>query len=448
MTLAATDINAIAARHPAVFAGSWRKRMTRWLVGAGFLAYLAFAWWFFAVGTVLANGNWNIAGIYLADWVSYETRPNIDFTDDGLKVRYPRFSAYRSERHPDWLTLQDTRAPDVAARVSLDMGRGATVDVEPQRVTARRGGETVTVLVDDGNVFVDGPTPGWVEQKTPGGDVMISFGFAGSVEVESDEVKVRRRFWGWENFVFDPNSPFWGKSFSEVTALVFSDKRIKPEISNVALAWDNILNNAEWQHGDVWLKLGQTIVMAFVGTVFASLLAFPLAFAAARNVTRSRIVNQVTKRLFDFLRSVDMLIWALFFTRAFGPGPLAGISAIFFTDTGTFGKLYSEALENIDDKQREGIKSVGASPVLVQRYGVVPQVLPIFISQSLYFWESNTRSATIIGAVGAGGIGLKLWEAMRTNADWENVAYMVLLILIVVFVFDNISTALRKRLVS
>ena len=161
-----------------------------------------------------------------------------------------------------------------------------------------------------------------------------------------------------------------------------------------------------------------------------------------------RIANQVTKRFFDFLRSVDMLIWALFFTRAFGPGPLAGISAIFFTDTGTFGKLYSETLENIDDKQREGIRSVGAAPALVQRYGVVPQVLPVFLSQSLYFWESNTRSATIIGAVGAGGIGLKLWEAMRTNSDWENVAYMVLLILIVVFVFDNISNALRRRLMG
>ena len=196
------------------------------------------------------------------------------------------------------------------------------------------------------------------------------------------------------------------------------------------------------------LKLLQTIVMAFVGTVFASLLAFPLAFAAARNITPNRFVNQLSKRFFDFLRSVDMLIWALFFTRAFGPGPLAGISAIFFTDTGTFGKLYSEALENIDDKQREGIRSVGASPAVVQRYGVVPQVLPVFLSQSLYFWELNTRSATIIGAVGAGGIGLKLWEAMRTNSDWENVAYMVLLILIVVFIFDNISNALRQRLMG
>jgi len=75
-------------------------------------------------------------------------------------------------------------------------------------------------------------------------------------------------------------------------------------------------------------------------------------------------------------------------------------------------------------------------------------VLPVLVSQSLYFWESNTRSATIIGAVGAGGIGLKLWEAMRTNSDWENVAYMVLLILVVVFIFDNISTALRQRLIG
>ena len=127
---------------------------------------------------------------------------------------------------------------------------------------------------------------------------------------------------------------------------------------------------------------------------------------------------------------------------------LAGIAAIFFTDIGTLGKLYSEALENIDDKQREGVRSVGAAPAAVQRFGVLPQVLPVFASQALYFWESNTRSATIIGAVGAGGIGLKLWEAMRTNQNWENVFYMVILILIVVFIFDNISNAIRSRLIE
>jgi phosphonate transport system permease protein len=447
-TLTGADIAAIAARHPAVFAGSRRRQATRWLIGLGVVAYLCFAWWFFAIGTVLANGNWGIAGIYLADWVSYETRPNIDFTDGGLHVQYPRYSAYNENRQPGWVELQDIRSPGVAGRVWMTIGDG-TVEIVPGQVTARRGAETVAIAVSPGEtVAAEGPLPAWAEQEAPGDSITMRFGFAGSVEVEGDEVKVRQRFWGWENFVFDPNSPFWGKSFGEVMSLVFSGARIKPEMSNASLAWNNILNNAEWQHGDVWLKLGQTIVMAFVGTVFASLLAFPLAFAAARNITRSRVVNQVAKRLFDFLRSVDMLIWALFFTRAFGPGPLAGISAIFFTDTGTFGKLYSEALENIDDRQREGIRSVGATPVLVQRYGVLPQVLPLFISQSLYFWESNTRSATIIGAVGAGGIGLKLWEAMRTNSDWENVAYMVLLILVVVFVFDNISNFLRKRLVN
>jgi phosphonate transport system permease protein len=212
--------------------------------------------------------------------------------------------------------------------------------------------------------------------------------------------------------------------------------------------WLEFLYNTEWQHLDVFNKLLQTIVMAFVGTLFAALLAFPLSFIAARNITPNRAGNWLMKRAFDLLRSVDMLIWALFFVRGFGPGPIPGIAAIFFTDTGTLGKTNTEALENIDDRQREGVRSVGAGPANVQRYGVVPQVLPLFLSQALYFWESNTRSATIIGAVGAGGIGLKLIEAMRTNQDWENVAYMVLLILLVVFIFDNISNALRSRLIG
>jgi phosphonate transport system permease protein len=453
-TLSTADIDAISKRHPEVFAGSNRKRLTGWLVGAGIVAYLVFAWWFFAAGAVLAGGNWGIAGVYLADWVSYEVRPEIEFKGDRLEVGYPRFSSYRVDRQPDWMTIEpadgETRAGRaLARRATMRIGSTGTIDVTPGRVVVNRGGETLTVdIVADQSVTARGALPSWAEQKNPGEKIAVSFGFAGRVEIDDDDVKIRHRFFGWENFVFDANSPFWGKSAGEVLSLIMSGARIKPEMSNAALAWDNIWNNAEWQHGDVWTKLLQTIVMAFVGTVFASALAFPLAFAAARNITPNRFANQLFKRFFDFLRSVDMLIWALFFTRAFGPGPLAGISAIFFTDTGTFGKLYSEALENIDDKQREGIRSVGAAPSLVQRYGVVPQVLPVFLSQSLYFWESNTRSATIIGAVGAGGIGLKLWEAMRTNSDWENVAYMVLLILVVVFIFDNISNALRQRLMG
>ncbi len=497
------DANAIAevaTRHPDAFRPSFWKRFSMPLGILACVVYTLYCWWFFSVGAVLDNANWRLAGAYLADWVSYEIRPDIELHDGYLTIGYSRFSELGPNPDPDWVvkematierpveraatpsaeagsssagsfmapgaptggstapaegTAQRDGEPEALATVreeaivkaTVKLGNGE-IAVAPGIVTVTRGDTSVVFDVSQDGVVPRAALPGWIEQRREGSTAYLSFGWAGRAEVQSDEVVVWRRFLGWANFVFDTRSPFWGKSAGEVVSLIMSGPRIDPNRSNLALAFDNVWNNAEWQHGDVWVKLLQTIVMAFVGTIFASLLAFPLAFLAARNITPSRIANQGLKRLFDFLRSVDMLIWALFFTRGFGPGPLAGMSAIFFTDTGTLGKLYSEALENIDDKQREGIRSVGASPSAVQRYGVVPQVLPVFVSQSLYFWESNTRSATIIGAVGAGGIGLKLWEAMRTNQDWENVAYMVLLILMVVFIFDNISNALRRRLMG
>ncbi len=332
-------------------------------------------------------------------------------------------------------------------RADVDLGR-ATLRITPDEVVVVTDGEEFGFRVRRGiAVTPEGPLPAWAEQRREGSTVYLTFGWDGRAEIQNDEVVVWKRFFGWKNFFFDTTSHFWGRSPAEVVAILFSDERLDPSRSNLSLAAHDFWNNLDWQHGDVWVKLFQTVVMAFVGTVLASLVSFPLSFIAARNIVANRPLNQITKRFFDFQRSVDMLIWALFFTRAFGPGPLAGISAIFFTDTGTLGKLYAEALENIDDKQREGVRAVGASPTLVQRYGVLPQVLPVFASQALYFWESNTRSATIIGAVGAGGIGLKLWEAMRTNANWANVFYMVILILIVVYVFDSISSALRRRLI-
>ncbi len=519
-TLTAEAVSDIVGRHYDVFNRPLLERCRAPLIGVAAIAYVVFAWSLFGIGAAISNGNWGIAGTYLADWVSYEIRPDIEYDGDYLAVEFPRFSPLGKDPQPAWLSRQtedvqrpvvtDTdagfgtengtksvvnsfMAPDapgaqdnskaaqsggdsfmvepsangranspsvktpptaktmnetVVTAVDVKIG-SAAVSIRPGQVSVDYAGERLVIdIVADQMVRARGSLPEWAQQKHHDGDILMRFGFAGSVEVENDEVKVRHRILGWENFWFDTNSPFWGKSTSTVLSMIFFGDRISPAMSNAALAWNNILYNAEWQHADVWIKLLQTIVMAFVGTLFATLLAFPLAFAAARNITPNRFVNQLLKRSFDFLRCVDMLIWALFFTRAFGPGPLAGISAIFFTDTGTLGKLYSETLENIDDRQREGIRSVGAAPVLVQRYGVVPQVLPVFASQSLYFWESNTRSATIIGAVGAGGIGLKLWEAMRTNADWENVAYMVILILATVFVFDGISNAIRSRLMG
>jgi phosphonate transport system permease protein len=499
------ELNRLAERYPHVLERSLWQRYRVPLSISILALYFLFCWWFFAIGKTMTQANWGIAGNYLADWVSYEIRPEFDIAPDGaLTISYPRFDPIGPNPNPDWIeTRRETLTRSLPATVNgaaaapaakkssafsfmapatpqadpgtaptdtpqavspapqvltenvitqarIALGSSATVLIEGDRALLTRGDQTVTLLLDGRNdtVTVEGTAPDWIEQRIEGGRVIAYFGSAGWIEVASDRVRIRKRFFGWENFVFDTNSPFFDLSVGEVWQKVSSAERIDPAMSNLSLAWNNILYNASWQHLDVWTKLLQTIVMAFMGTLLASLVAFPLSFIAARNISRNRPMNQLTKRFFDFLRSVDMLIWALFFTRAFGPGPLAGISAIFFTDTGTLGKLYAEALENIDDKQREGVKSVGASPVAVQRFGVLPQVLPVFASQALYFWESNTRSATIIGAVGAGGIGLKLWEAMRTNSDWENVAYMVLLILLVVFVFDAISNSLRSRLMG
>ena len=461
----------------AVPAGDARKRLAerhRALVSPGFLArhrlaialvllvlYGAFSWRLFEAGETLERADWGIAGSYLADWISWESRPDIEYGEDGaLAIEFPRFDpigdTVARDGLPDWIVPAgavgaDGRRADEAppTQITVRMDDAAVVEIGATRVLMRRGDELVGLVIRPGeSVVIDGALPEWATQRRAGGKVIATFGLAGRVEIEDDEVKVRRRFLGWENFLFDARSAFHGLDAGERLALIVSGERVEPDRSNLALAWRDILHNAEWQHLDVWTKLLQTIVMAFVGTLLATLVAFPLAFLAARGIAPSRLLGGTLKRVFDFLRSVDMLIWALFFTRAFGPGPLAGIAAIFLTDTGTLGKLYAEALENVDERQREGIRATGASFTAVQRYGVVPQILPVFLGQALYFWESNTRSATIIGAVGAGGIGLKLWEAMRTNRDWENVFYMVILILVVVFVFDAVSSALRRRLMG
>ncbi len=142
-----------------------------------------------------------------------------------------------------------------------------------------------------------------------------------------------------------------------------------------------------------------------------------------------------------------MLIWSLIFIRAFGLGPLTGALAIAFTDTGSLGKLFSEALEGVNKKQMEGVHATGANRLQFYRFGVIPQIIPVFVSQTLYYLESNVRSATIIGALGAGGIGLMLVEAMNTQRHWENVFYLILLTISLVMVMDTVSAKLRSRLI-
>jgi phosphonate transport system permease protein len=117
------------------------------------------------------------------------------------------------------------------------------------------------------------------------------------------------------------------------------------------------------------------------------------------------------------------------------------------TDTGAFGKQFSETLENIDEKQVEGIKSTGANAIQRARFGVIPQITPVLLGQILYSFESNTRSATIIGAIVGGGIGLLLTQAISTQKDWEEVAYYMVLIIVMVICIDTLSGWLRRRLI-
>ena len=151
---------------------------------------------------------------------------------------------------------------------------------------------------------------------------------------------------------------------------------------------------------------------------------------------------------FPALRGVDGLIWTIILSHAFGPGPMTGALAILITDTGSFGKMFSETLENIDDKQIEGIRSTGANAVQRARFGVIPQITPVLLSQVLYYLESNTRSATVIGAIVGGGIGLLLTQAIITQKDWEEVSYYMVLIVLMVMAMDTFSGLLRRRLIK
>jgi phosphonate transport system permease protein len=193
--------------------------------------------------------------------------------------------------------------------------------------------------------------------------------------------------------------------------------------------------------------LAATLAIAFLGTLLAALIAFPLGFLAARNVIPNIFVHFAARRSLDTVRAVDTLIWALIWINVVGLGPFAGILAIMTADIGAFGKLFSEAIEATDSKAVEGVQSTGGGKLHGVRFGLLPQVLPVILSQVLYYFESNTRSATIIGIVGAGGIGASLYEEIH-GVEWQRVAFIVLMILVTVAVIDAVSSKLRISIIG
>lgn len=198
----------------------------------------------------------------------------------------------------------------------------------------------------------------------------------------------------------------------------------------------------------LYLKaLGETLSIALLGTTLAALLALPVSLLAARNVVPSIILRFPVRRFLDSIRGVDTLIWALVWINVVGLGPFAGVLAIAVSDFGAFGKLFSEAIEGADQKQVEGIRASGGSALHEIRFGLMPEVLPVIAGQVLYFIESNTRSATIIGIVGAGGIGLQLAEQIRV-LEWQKVSFLILMILVAVAAIDFVSGKLRFAIIG
>ena len=403
------------------------------------LAYLFYAALAFDVAGAFSRMRWDNAQILMSDFVSYKvhvTRPTggeVTATIDGNgRDTYPSL--------PEWVA-QDGQT------TTVDLGGGYVVTYLPEGSQFQVPGYGLIEVRPEGGalkVTAPEPLPDWislgrnrVEVTTPAGRFIQT----------RSKVETFRYFWGWESFFFTLDSPFSGKSLGELASLAFGP-RLDPARSNISAMGSDFWNNRLWHHGQVVGAMGETVLMAFLGTMAAALVALPLAFLSARNLMPVLPLRFGLRRIFDFIRGTDALIWTLILSRAFGPGPMTGALAILITDTGLFGKLFAEALENIDTKQTEGIRSTGANAVQRARFGVLPQILPVFLSQVLYSLESNTRSATVIGALVGGGIGLLLTQAIQTQKDWEDVAYYLVLIVLTVMAMDSVSGWLRRKLIK
>jgi len=440
--------------------------------------YLAYAWVAFDVTGLIAKAQPERAVILGTDSVAYKVHIEKDLRRGGMEVAIEGERTATYDEPPEWVSL----GAEHSAEIDLGEGFSAVIEGQSVSLTAPDYGTITATATEDGirTEAPDGPLPDWANVKDVKVDLRPTLGRR--IQITRSKIEVHRYFFGWENFWFPFESELNTYSFSELVGLAMHtpgeneadeagasdgmrqssvvaaassgdrtsdiEGRLHPAMSNFAYIFQTFWTNPDWQHGHVFVALLETIMMAVLGTLTAVLLGLPLAFLAARNFTPSMVARFAIRRVFDFVRGIDNLIWSLIFIRAFGLGPLTGALAIGITDMGTLGKLFSEALENVDNKQIEGVKATGASQLQRYRFAVIPQILPVFISQTLYYLESNTRSATVIGALGAGGIGLVLVETMKTARDWENVLYIITLTVIVVILMDQLSSWLRSKLIQ
>lgn len=412
-----------------------RKRLTAIGISAAILAYFVYIFFAFNIPEVIRSIDGDDARILVSDSYSYKTHVSRDNRtgEVAVAIEGERKGRYPEGESPSWVEMGETTVINLSDdHIILFSPEEIRYDIPGYGlVTARPGSDGVNAT------FPEGDLPAWINASRNRVAITTE---AGRLSITRNRSEALRYFAGWELFFFTLDSPYSGLSFGDVMARAFSGEAGK--------IWEDFWHNDMWRHADVVWAIGETILMAFIGTFGAAMLAFPMAFLAAKNFAPLGPVRFVFRRVFDFVRGVDGLIWTIILSRAFGPGPMTGALAILVTDTGSFGKTFSEALENVDKKQIDGVTSTGAKPLQRYRFGVIPQVVPVLLSQILYFLESNTRSATIIGAITGGGIGLLLTQAIITQKDWEEVTYYIILIIIMVMLMDAFSGWLRGRLIG
>ncbi|MCJ8138757.1 phosphonate ABC transporter, permease protein PhnE [Falsirhodobacter halotolerans] len=427
---------------PPILRGFARRRLTAFAVPLAILAYLLYAAITFDVAGLAARARMDNAALMLSDFWQHKTHITRDNRTGALTaaVEGENKGLYPEGRLPDYVTVNGS-----VTTIDLERGHVVTYDAAGARYLHPDHG-TIDIRPEGNRLILTAPQPlpDWINASDS--RVSLTTG-AGRFAYTRSKVETFRYSPGWPLFFFTLDSPWAFMTWGEIGAAALWGERLDPARSNIASMAQDFWTNAMWRHGDVFWAIMETILMAFLGTMGAAILSLPLAFMAARNMNPLGPVRFGLRRVFDFIRGVDALIWTIVLARAFGPGPMTGALAILLTDTGSFGKLFSEVLENIDEKQVEGVRSTGAGAVARARFGVIPQVTPVLLSQVLYFLEANTRGATVIGAIVGGGIGLLLTQAIQTQKDWEDVAYYMVLIVLTIIAMDSLSGWLRRKLI-
>jgi len=412
-----------------------RKRLLAFGLPALILAYFTYIFVAFDMAGLSERANLDNGKTLIRDSYSYKTHVTRDNRNAAVSIAIEgeRKGAYPDGEAPAWVALGEETV--------IDLGDGHIVTFGPKQVSYDIPGYGL-VVTEPGRRGVqaqlpEGDVPEWINASK---NRLAIYTDAGRLTVTRNRSEVFKYNYGWELFFFTLDSPYHGMGLGELLSRATSG-----EAGAIA---NDFWTNKMWRHADVAWAIFETILMAFLGTFGAAMVSLPLAFLAAKNFAPLLAIRFAMRRMFDFFRGVDALIWTIVLSRAFGPGPLTGALAILITDTGSFGKMFSEALENVDGKQIEGIQSTGAKPLQRYRFGVLPQITPVLLSQVLYFLESNTRSATIIGAITGGGIGLLLTQAIITQKDWEEVSYYIVLIILMVMLMDWLSGILRRKLIK